>query len=102
ILTRELAMLDAVVLALTIDNSNWELLAEICSELDDGPERAAVTGVLDQVRSDLTDNHAWAVQTRKRLVLMQAKHPVVAGVQASTEAALDWFKGLFADDPADA
>jgi hypothetical protein len=98
ILTRELAMLDAVVLAFTVDNSNWELLTEIGGELD-GPAGEAISQVVRVVQPDVAANTAWAMQTRKRIVLMQAKHPVMAGVQATAEAALDWFKGLFNDDP---
>jgi len=98
ILTRELAMLDAVVLAFTVDNSNWELLTEIGGGLD-GPAGEAISQVVRVVQPDVAANTAWAMQTRKRIVLMQAKHPVMAGVQATAEAALDWFKGLFSDDP---
>jgi hypothetical protein len=98
ILTRELVMLDAVVLALTVDNSNWELLAEIADGLT-CPAAGALTAVVETVRPDVADNHAWALQTRKRIILMQAKHPVMAGAQATAEATLDWFKGLFTDDP---
>jgi hypothetical protein len=97
ILTRELVMLDAVVIAYTIDDSNWQLLAEIAGDLDGGP-RDALTAVVETVQPDVADNHLWAVQTRKRIVLLQAKHPVMAGVQATAEAALDWFKNLLADD----
>jgi hypothetical protein len=97
ILTRELAMLDAVVIAFTVDDSNWQLLAEIADGLDGAP-RDTVRAVVETVQPDVTANHAWAIQTRKRIVLMQAKHPVMAGVQATAEAALDWFKGLLADD----
>jgi hypothetical protein len=99
ILTRELAMLDAVVLAFTVDNSNWELLAELAGELG-GSAGSALTEVVEVVQPDVAANTAWAMQTRKRIVMMQAKHPVMAGVQATAEGALDWFKGLFADDGA--
>jgi hypothetical protein len=99
ILTRELAMLDAVVLAYTIDNSNWELLAGLAEELD-GSAGEALSEVVRTVQPDVEANTAWALQTRSRIVMMQAKHPVMAGVQASAEAALDWVKGLFTDDAA--
>jgi hypothetical protein len=97
LLTRELAMLDAVVLAYTIDNSNWELLAELAEELD-GPAGQALSDVVRAVQPDVAANTAWAVQTRKRIITMQAKHPAIAGVQASAEAALDWLKNLLTDD----
>jgi hypothetical protein len=98
ILTRELAMLDAVVVASTVDNSNWDLLAEVCAELGEGAERTALAAVVDAVRPDVAENHLWALQTRKRMVMMQARHPVRAGMQATAEGALDRLKGIFADD----
>jgi rubrerythrin len=100
ILTRELAMLDAVVLAETIDNSNWELIAELTDKVEEGPIRSALQKAVDEVGPQETEHVMWAIQTRRRLIMKQATHPMVAGATATAEAALDWVKGLLSGDDA--
>jgi hypothetical protein len=100
ILTRELAMLDAVVLAETIDNANWELIGQLVGKFDEGPARSALQAAVDEVRPQEDEHVMWAVQTRRRMLLKQATHPMVAAATASAEAALDWVKGLLSDDDA--
>ena len=100
IMTRELAMLDAVVLAETADRANWEAIAEIAAELPDGPAKDAFERATEQVRPQEDEHLAWAQQKRAQLVRLQATRPVVTSVAATAESAIDWFKGLFASDPA--
>jgi hypothetical protein len=102
ILTRELAMLDAVVLAETIDQANWKLIGELVDKVDEGPVRSALQAAVDEVGPQEVEHLAWATQTRSRLVLRQATHPLVAGATATAEAAIDWITGLLGDDAASA
>ena len=100
IMTRELAMLDAVVLAETIDRANWQAIEAIGAELAAGPDKDAFTAATTEVRPQEDDHLAWAQLTRAQLVHLQATRPTTTGIAATAEAALDWFKGLFAGDPA--
>jgi len=99
LMTRELVMLDAVVLAETIDLANWQVLEELVDTLD-GTHRDALARALADVLNQEKEHIGWAAETRRRMVMMQAKHPAVAGLASGAEAAIDWIRDLFADDPA--
>jgi rubrerythrin len=96
IMTKELLMLDAVLLAETVDHGNWELIEELGEKLE-GPAQEAVQAACAKVRPQEDDHVKWAHQMRKRMVMMQATRPLTAGVAAAGEELMTWFKGLFAD-----
>jgi hypothetical protein len=89
-----------VVLAETADRANWEAIAEIAAELPGGPDKDAFDRATERVRPQEDEHLAWAQQKRAQLVRLQATRPVVTSVAATTESAIEWFKGLFASDPA--
>jgi rubrerythrin len=97
LMTKELVLVNAVVLAETIDHANWEMLAQLHDEVPEGPARDAIRAAVDHVRPQEDDHVMWAVQTRKRLIAMQATSPVVAGVAATAEELVErmssWFEG---------
>jgi len=95
IMTRELAMLDAVVLAETVDRANWLAIEQIGAELSDGDAKAAFTAASDRVRPQEDEHIGWATEKRAQLVHLQATRPVITGMAATAESAMDWFKGLF-------
>lgn len=99
LMTAELAMLDAVVVAETIDRANWDAIAQLSDELPDGAAKDAFRSAAEQVLPQEDDHLAWAQLKRSQLVHLQATRPVVAGVAATAEAAVAWINDLFADDP---
>jgi hypothetical protein len=99
IMTRELAMLDAVVLAETVDRANWQAIESIGAELPDGPDKDAFAAATDRVCPQEDDHLSWAHQKRAELVHLQATRPLVTSMAATAETALAWFKGLFSSDP---
>jgi hypothetical protein len=99
LMTREMAMLDAVVLAETIDRANWLAIEAIGEALPDGPAKDAVTAAAERVRPQEDDHLGWALDKRAQLTHLQATRPLVTGLAATAEQAMDWFKGLFRDDP---
>jgi len=100
IMTRELAMLDAVVLAETVDHANWRAIADMGTALSDGPSKDAFAAATGRVCPEEDDHLGWATQKRAQMIHLQATRPVVTGMAASAESALQWIKGLFSSDSA--
>src|SRR3954451_6126589 len=73
VVTQEMAMLDAVFLAETIDHANWTTLGALAKQLPDGDLRAALTAAVDEVEQQEDEHLSWAKTTRQQLVLQLAK-----------------------------
>jgi len=99
IMTRELAMLDAVVLAETVDHANWQAIEQIGSELPEGADKEAFLEATNQVRPQEDEHLSWALNKRAQLIHLQATRPLIASMAATAESAIEWFKGLFSDEP---
>jgi hypothetical protein len=97
LMTKELLMLDAVVLAETVDHANWKMIEQIGGELDDGTAGAAFDAAVSEVLPQEDQHIMWASQTRKRMIAMQATSPVTAGVVETAEQVMSrvtsWFDG---------
>jgi rubrerythrin len=100
IMTRELAMLDAVVLAETVDRANWQAIEQIGDALPDGPDREAFVDAVARVAPQEDEHLTWAQTKRAQLIQLQATRPLVTSMAASAETAMEWFKGLFSSDGA--
>ncbi len=72
-LTQEMAMLDAVFLAETIDHANWETLGALTEQLPEGDLRSAFATALREVEPEEDEHLEWAKETRQQLVLQLAK-----------------------------
>jgi rubrerythrin len=70
--TAEMAMLDAVFLAETVDHANWKTLARLTVALPEGDVRDAFQCAVDEVEQQEDEHLEWAKQTRERLVIVQA------------------------------
>lgn len=68
-LTAELAMLDAVILAETIDNANWALLEQLAGAMLEGELRSALEAAVSAVRAQETEHLGWATSTKQQLLL---------------------------------
>jgi len=69
LLTQEMSMLDAVLLAETIDHANWTTVAAIAELLPEGPLRSAFEAAVDEVEAQEDEHLGWAKETRQQLVL---------------------------------
>jgi len=98
LMTRELVMLDAVVLAETVDHANWQAINQITQHLPAGGEQDAFQHAVDAVLPQEQDHIGWATTMRCRLVLLQATHPHVAGLAAGAETLIDQIRTLFSDE----
>jgi rubrerythrin len=70
--TAELAMLEAVVLAETKDQANWELLATLASQMDKGSVRTELEKVSKKVLEQEQEHYSWAREARTQMILTLA------------------------------
>jgi len=89
VMTSEMAMLDAVVLAEVIDWANWQAISAMAAEVQGGPAREAFDRATSQVVPQEDDHLAWAQQKRAQMIQLQATRPLLAGMTATAEGAVD-------------
>jgi hypothetical protein len=64
----ELALVEAVFVAESVDHANWASMADLRDALPDGDVRDAVRRAVDEVEPDEDEHLEWARSTRARLV----------------------------------
>lgn len=99
LMDQEMAMLNAVVLAETIDQANWETLAALADSLDDGEVKDAIGRAVGRVLPQEVDHLGWATQTRQRMILLQARSKAMQTVGLSAAGLMDKIHSLFDDAP---
>jgi len=85
LMTQELVMLDAVLLAETRDHANWSGLADLVDIFPEGKARDAVRRAVQQVEPEEDEHLSWAQTTRKTLVSRQAKSTTLAKMATGAE-----------------
>ncbi|HUP76619.1 MAG TPA: hypothetical protein VM282_26530 [Acidimicrobiales bacterium] len=95
---RESAILDAVLLAETIDHANWQGLAQLCGLLPQDAARSSLESAVDEVLAEEDEHLAWAQQTRARLTMLQAQPSLMAKEGRRVEDLAETVKGWFSDD----
>ncbi|MCU1370811.1 MAG: hypothetical protein JWO77_2005 [Ilumatobacteraceae bacterium] len=83
IMTQELVMLDAVLLAASRADAAWSGLRALAPSFPEGPARDAVQRAVDQV--DPAEPLEWARATRTKLIGLQAKSTVATAIAATAE-----------------
>jgi rubrerythrin len=68
VVTAELAMLEAVLLAETKDHGNWELLAQLAAEMAPGKVRDQFAAVTAEVLAQEDEHYTWARDRRASLL----------------------------------
>jgi hypothetical protein len=97
LMTAEMAMLDAVFLAESMDHANWKLLGTLTSEMDRGELRDRFQAAVDEVEDQEDEHLGWATTTKERLVKMQAKSSMMASMGEKTEELIAKIRGWMAD-----
>lgn len=94
VMGQEMVMLDAIMLAETIDHANWTQLGQLVDSLPEGEPRTALLEAVAKVERDEDRHLGWATETRAKLTMLQATSPVMAKVAAAGEELLsrvrDW------------
>jgi ferritin-like metal-binding protein YciE len=99
LMTQELVMLNAVVLAETIDHANWQTLAELTDSLSDGDAKDALSRAVEQVLPQEQEHFGWAEGMRQQMILLQVRSKALQTVGLGASALMDKIHGLFDDAP---
>jgi rubrerythrin len=92
LMTQELVMLDAVMLAEAKDHTNWTCLARLAADMPEGDIRDAVAQAVGTVAPQEDEHLGWATETRCKIVGAQAKDRVVQVVGEAAETVVDRVK----------
>jgi hypothetical protein len=92
---RESVMLDAVLLAETIDHANWELIGQLVPSLPEGEVRDAFQAAVEEVGAQEDEHLGWAKETKAKMVLLQAQSEPMAKAGAKVEELVETVRGWF-------
>lgn len=99
LMDQEMVMLNAVVLAETIDSANWETLGALAESLADGAVKDAMTRAVEQVLPQEAEHIGWARQMRQQMMMLQARSKAMQTVGLSATGLMDKIHSLFDDAP---
>lgn len=95
LLTQELVMLDAVLVAEAKDQANWSCLAAMVEDLPEGDERSALESAVDDVEVQEDEHLNWARDTRCNMISLQARSGPTTTLSMKAEEVVARIKGLF-------
>lgn len=95
-MTSEMVMLDAVVLAETIDRANWVTLATVVEKLPSAL-KAHVGPIVEEVLEEEDDHLGWATSMRQRMVMLQAESSMMAAMGAKAEEIIERVRSFITD-----
>ncbi|HLM17972.1 MAG TPA: hypothetical protein VK549_09140 [Acidimicrobiia bacterium] len=83
----EMAMLDAVALAESMDRANWQLMAKVTEQLPEGTmsTRDQFQAAVDEVVPQEDDHFMWALTTKERLTMLQLSSTMAASLTDKAE-----------------
>ena len=94
LMTQELVMLDAVMMAEAKDHANWSGLSQLVDTFPEGQIRDHVRRAVERVEPQEDDHLGWAQDTRSKLIALQVKSSAMATMGAKAEEAVarikDW------------
>lgn len=98
IMTQESAMLDAVIIAETVDHNHWELMEKLRDGLPEGELRDAFSAAVDEVVPDEDEHLMWAKTTKERMTMLQAKSSAATSMGMKAEEMMATVKNWFSGD----
>ncbi|HEU5083657.1 MAG TPA: hypothetical protein VFU14_09980 [Acidimicrobiales bacterium] len=97
-MTAEMAMLDAVLLAETVDHANWEALELLAERLPNGLLRDALRDAVAEVQEQEDEHLGWARDMRARMTMLQVSSSLLTQAQAKGEELVAQVRGWFSGD----
>jgi rubrerythrin len=97
VMTQEVAMLDAVFLAESMDHANWDLLARLAEAMPDGETKQLVEAAVAEVAPDEDQHLLWAKETKARMVQLQASSSIAAAGVMKAEEMVATVRSWFSD-----
>lgn len=95
VMTAELVMLDAVLLAETRDHANWSCLSDLVTSFPEGKARDAVRKAVIEVEDEEDTHLDWARSTRSKMIALQSSSSAVTAMGAKAEEVMAKVKNLF-------
>jgi hypothetical protein len=95
LMTQELVMLDAVLLAEAKDHANWSGLSQLVDVMPEGEIREAVREAVERVEREEDEHLGWALDMRTKLISAQVRSGTVQSVTAKAEEMMARIQGLF-------
>jgi hypothetical protein len=95
LMTQELVMLDAVLLAEAKDHANWSGLAQLVDVMPEGEVRDAVREAVERVEPEEDEHFGWAQDMREKLISAQVRSGAVQSMTAKAEEMVARVQGLF-------
>ena len=95
LMSRELVMLDAVLLAEAKEHTNWSGLAQLVDVMPEGEVRDAVREAVERVEPAEDEHLAWAQDMRTKLISAQVRSGAVQTLTAKAEEMVARIQGLF-------
>jgi rubrerythrin len=93
----EMALLDAVFIAESVDHANWQTFSVLVQELPPGDLREAAAAAAGEVEAEEDEHLGWASDMKQRLVLMQAKSSFMQTAGMKAEEMIARVKAALAD-----
>jgi rubrerythrin len=97
VMTQEMAMLDAVLLAESMDHANWEVMAMLAERLPEGDLKTAFEEAVRQVEPEEDEHLTWAKETKARMVMLQAESRTMTAAGAKAEELIEKIKDWLSD-----
>jgi rubrerythrin len=95
LMTQELVMLDAVMLAEAKDHANWSGLSQLVDTFPEGEIRDHVRRAVAQVEPQEDEHLSWAQDMRSKMIALQVRSGTMATMGAKAEELMtrikDWF-----------
>ena len=95
LMTQELVMLDAVLLAEAKDHANWSCLSSLVRDMPDGDIRGAFQAAVERVEPQEDDHFGWAQNMRCKMIAAQARGGALQRAGQKAEELIAQVKGLF-------
>jgi hypothetical protein len=95
LMTQELVMLDAVLLAEAKDHANWAGLSQLVETFPGGEVQDAVRAAVSQVEPEEDEHLGWAQDMRSKLISAQVRSGPMQTMTAKAEEMVARIQGLF-------
>lgn len=94
-MTAEMVMLTAVLIAESVDHANWQAMKAIIEALPDGSVRTHAADIITEIAEDEDEHLAWARDMRQRMTLVEASSSTMAGAALRVEETVARIKSWF-------
>jgi hypothetical protein len=95
LMSQELVMLDAVLLAEAKDHANWSGLSQLVDAMPEGEVQDAVREAVERVEPEEDEHISWAQDMRTKLITAQVRSGAVQTLTAKAEETVARIQELF-------